>query len=564
MASKLSSFLAELRRRKVYRVATAYVIVGVGILGAAEVILDPLGLETLRPFLVILVLLGFPIALVLAWAYEIKPEEARKVETRGAVLAEASTGGDRKSIVVLPFDNMSPEPGDAYFADGLTEEIITTLSHVRSLRVISRSSAMVLKGTQKDVRTIGRELDVQYVLEGSVRKAGNDLRITAQLIDAISDEHLWAEKYDGVWGNVFEMQEQVSLSIVDALRLSLAPEEKQRLTERPIEDVRAYELYLMARREMWAGTADSLVRARRHLEHGLEILGENVVLLEGLAETHLTAYEAGVGATEARLSDARALVDRIRVLNPDSAYGHYFMGRMERFRGSCAKATEHWRRALAVEANHSASLSFLFHTYALQIGKPEYATPLIDQIVQQDPLNPLTWVSVFWYHMVNSELEEAEASLRKVSSIVGPSEWWEMFDSYRLLWQDRREEALLGIKELIARDTPNLFTEWASLLRAALRGERFEVRTVFSEENWRFGWEDAEAVWLIASAAAFGGQADEALDWLEHAVDRGWINYPLFSQSDPLLENVRKEGRFQVLMDRVKREWEAFEVRQGG
>jgi TolB-like protein len=158
-----------------------------------------------------------------------------------------SVPGDRKSIVVLPFDNMSADPGDAYFSDGLTEEIITNLAHISSLRVISRSSAMVLKGTQKDVRTIGRELDVRFVLEGSVRKAGDDLRITAQLIDAESDAHVWAEKYDGVLEDVFGMQEKVARGIAHALKIRLAAPESERMAHRPFGDIQTYDYYLRAR-----------------------------------------------------------------------------------------------------------------------------------------------------------------------------------------------------------------------------------------------------------------------------------------------------------------------------
>jgi len=134
-----------------------------------------------------------------------------------------------KSIVVLPFENLSPDPDQEYFSDGLTEEVISDLSAVRSLRVISRSSAMTFKGTKKKIAEIAREVNVQYVLEGSVRKAGNSLRITAQLIDAQNDAHIWAEKYSGTLDDVFDIQEKVSRSIVETLKVVLTSEEKQKI-----------------------------------------------------------------------------------------------------------------------------------------------------------------------------------------------------------------------------------------------------------------------------------------------------------------------------------------------
>ncbi len=184
----------------------------------------------------------------------------------------------QKSIVVLPFENMSADPDNEYFSDGLTEEIITDLSQVEALRVISRASAMQLKGTEKDIKAISRELQVQYVLAGSVRKAGNKIRITSQLIDPMSDAHLWAEKYSGTLEDVFDIQEKVSRSIVDALKLKLKPEEQEKIAERPIPNVQAFECYLRARPEMLRFTEGGLKRALRHLENGVDLIGENALL----------------------------------------------------------------------------------------------------------------------------------------------------------------------------------------------------------------------------------------------------------------------------------------------
>jgi len=163
-----------------------------------------------------------------------------------------------KSIVVLPFEDMSPGKDNEYFSDGLTEEIITDLSHIHDLLVISRSSAMTFKGTKQTIPEIVKKVNVRYVLEGSVRKAGNSLRITAQLIDATTDAHLWAEKYSGTLDDVFDIQEKVSRSIVDALKVKLSPKEKKQIAERPIDNVQAYECYLRAMREMQRGTEDGI------------------------------------------------------------------------------------------------------------------------------------------------------------------------------------------------------------------------------------------------------------------------------------------------------------------
>ncbi len=161
-----------------------------------------------------------------------------------ALLAEAKEAEpETKSIVVLPFENLSPDTDNQYFADGLTEELITDLSQVSRLRVVSRTSAMMYKGAHKSIQTIAREIGVQYALEGTVRKAGTTLRITAQLVDTSCDAHVWAGKFSGTLEDVFDIQERVSREIVDALKLKLTPEEDRRMAERPVDNVAAYDSY---------------------------------------------------------------------------------------------------------------------------------------------------------------------------------------------------------------------------------------------------------------------------------------------------------------------------------
>jgi len=166
--------------------------------------------------------------------------------TPGTTVAETET----QAIVVLPFENLSPDPDNEYFVDGLTEELITDLSQVSSLRVVSRTSAMTFKGARKSIPSIAREMGVQYALEGTVRKAGNSLRITAQLIDTSCDAHVWAGKFTGTLDDVFDIQEKVSREIVDALKVKLTPEEDRRMAARPVDSAAAYDSYLRALEEI--------------------------------------------------------------------------------------------------------------------------------------------------------------------------------------------------------------------------------------------------------------------------------------------------------------------------
>ncbi len=176
---------------------------------------------------------------------------ASAAEFATALMAESAEAEDElKSIVVLPFENLSPDPDNEYFVDGLTEEIITDLSQVSRLHVVSRTSTMMFKGARKSIQAIAQEVGVQYALEGTVRKAGNSLRITAQLIDTSCDAHVWAGKFSGSLDDVFDIQERVSREIVDALKVRLTPEEDRRMAQRPIDNVEAYYSYLRAIEEI--------------------------------------------------------------------------------------------------------------------------------------------------------------------------------------------------------------------------------------------------------------------------------------------------------------------------
>ena len=300
----------------------------------------------------------------------------------------------QKKIVVLPFENMSNEPDQEYFSDGLTEEIIADLCKLSSLHVISRTSAMVFKGSKKDVRTIGQELNVRYVLEGSVRKSGNKLRITAQLIDAPNDAHLWAEKFNGTLDDVFDIQEKVSHAIVDSLKLELTPQERAQLIEKSPVDPEAHELYLGGRYHINGVTHSELTIAIQHFEDAIRKEPNYALAYAGLAcaynylgwfggvarEVFPKSKQAAIRALEIdeTLAEAHSVlgyaatfydwdwaaaereIERAIALNPNYAEGylHYswYLGSQLRFeegRAAIVKAGELDPLSLVIQANMS-------------------------------------------------------------------------------------------------------------------------------------------------------------------------------------------------------------------
>ena len=243
-----------------------------------------------------------------------------------AVPGAAQRQPDAPFIAVLPFTNLSPDPENEYFSDGLTEEVITDLSQIRAVRVISRASAMRLKGVAGDLQTIGRALNVHCLLQGSVRRAGNHLRVTAQLIDIERDEHIWADKYNGTMDDVFAIQEALSRKIVGALKVTLTAEEDVQIAAQPIDNLQAYECYLRARHAYTRFTRQGVEEGLRHLDEGLSMAGPNALLYG--AKGHAYFILAAIDSYRHRehLKTCRALAEKIFELEPDSARGDALLG----------------------------------------------------------------------------------------------------------------------------------------------------------------------------------------------------------------------------------------------
>ena len=291
----------------------------------------------------------------------------------------------RKAIVVLPFANLSPDPDNAYFADGLMEEVIADLSRVRALTVISRTSSVKLKETDWDLRRIGRELNVRYALEGSVRRAGSALRITAQLIDLETDAHLWAEKYSGTVDDVFDLQERLSRQIVEALRITLSPPEDREIAARPIADIRAFEYYQRARQEYYRQTAEGMVAARALAEHGLAVVGPTRRSTGCWAPCTPGRRSFLGGDEETTLREAEACARRAFELNPSSAQGLSIMGQVAYRRGQAGEAVRLLTQACAADPNNPDAMHQLGGAYLLG-GRIGPMREVLTRLVELDPL----------------------------------------------------------------------------------------------------------------------------------------------------------------------------------
>ncbi len=468
---------------------------------------------------------------------------------------------EQASIVVLPFENLSPDPDQEYFADGLTEEVIADLSKIRTLRVIARTSAMAFKGVKKRVAEIARELDVRYVLEGSVRKAGNNLRITAQLVDAVQDAHLWAEKYSGTLDDVFDIQERVSHAIVEALRLQLSPDERRRLGERPIRDVSAHECYLRARHEIELFTRDSLDRAVSYLKSALEIMGPCAEVYAGLAWAHWNYVNIGAEQEEGIARTEEFAREALR-LDPEHAPTLAVLGWVEStFRGRQQEAARLLKRALAVNPSESLALAGLANVCVQFVGKFAAALPLIQRLERLDPVNVMTQGIRGCAELYAGRFDSALEPFRRFQRLQRDGPMGRFYVSLVLAYLGRTEEAL-GLLEPTGPTASgeDAFAALGLMLAGALRRDREGVRRLLTPAVEKTFRRDAGYSHHLAGVLALAGAREEALNWLENAVDRGFMNHAFLAAQDPFLESLRDEPRYRDLVQRARDAWERFEV----
>jgi non-specific serine/threonine protein kinase len=463
------------------------------------------------------------------------------------------------SILVLPFANLSAEPESDYFSEGLTDEIITDLSSVQALRVISRTSAMQLKGTGKDIRTIGRDLEVQYVLEGTVRRVGNALRITAKLIDAVLDNPLWAQKYSGDVQDVFDIQERISRAIVAALQLKLSSREDRRLAARPLEDIQAYEFYLRARQELFRFSADALDRARDYLGQGMQIVGDSLMLRSALGYAHWQYVNTGASTDPSHLHKARECALRCLELDPESPHGHRLLGLIALKNGTIQEVVRHLKRARQLDPNDSETLFWLAVMLGFA-GRAEVGGPVAERLLKIDPLTPMYQVVPGWLALMKGDFARAPQAFRRAIEMDATNPILRVTYGHILALNGRGAEAC-EVFDALARDQPTgFFTQMGRVVKAALLGQRETVLAGVTEELQIVCSADCQYAWMLAECFTLVGEKDAAAGWLAKAVASGCWNYRLLAEWDPFLGALRGEPAFERVLEELKPAWEAFEA----
>ncbi len=422
----LGNFFAELRRRNVYKVAVAYAVVAWLLIQITTQVFPFFEIPNWAVRLVVLLLLlGFPVALVIAWAFEMTPQGMKRTENispeeklpywsrrkfagfigslalvAAGMLAyqlfgpkqnptQATTAAE-KSIAVLPFDNFNRDPENAYFADGIQDEILTRLSRIEDLKVISRTSTHRYKSSPENLPEIAKQLGVAHVLEGSVQKAGDQVRVTVQLIRAATDSHVWAETYDRKLTDIFAVESEIAESIAKSLRAKLTPGERRAVTARPTENPDAYDAYLRGL-ALWNGLSvatDAMDRAEEFFRRAVELDPKFAQAWANLSVVQTFIY-AEYDPTTQRLTDAKRALDTAMKLQPDLGDGYFALG-LYRYRGlrDYDGALQAFEAAIERGGARAISLEFAGYVKRRQ-GKWEESLALHEEAAALDPRNAI-------------------------------------------------------------------------------------------------------------------------------------------------------------------------------
>ena len=445
-----------------------------------------------------------------------------------------------KSIIVLPFDNISSDPDQDYFSDGLTEEIITDLSQIRDLLVISRSSAMTFKGARRKIKEIAKEVNVQFVLEGSVRKAGNNLRITAQLIDAVNDTHLWAKKYNGTIDDIFNIQEKVSRSIVDALEMKLHQGEKKQTA-----NLRAYDLYLLGRYYWNKRTEKGLLISIEKFEQAIKLDEDYALAYAGLSDAYYVCAEWNYLPPEEAYQKAIEIAQKALLLDKNIAEVYATLGGIAGdFERNYEKAESLFQAALKLNPNYATTHQW-YADLLTRMGRFDEAITYIKQALQLDPLSAIKNYAcgLIYYHAgaYDDSLLQCKETLKL--DLEFPMARFMMFLCY--FHKGLMIEAIEEYHKVLIQGSSDAEYEKAREIYDNYGTKGFLDFIINLELN-----NPNPSSRYLAVFYSLSGDNQKALDYLEYNVNTYTSEYQ-YIKVEPAYTNLRAEPRFLALISKI-------------
>jgi TolB-like protein/Tfp pilus assembly protein PilF len=585
------SLFNELKRRNVFRVVIVYMAVSWLVAQVLQLVFVSFGTpDWVMKTLLALLATGLPFVVFFSWAFEMTPEglkpehevdrsqsithkTSRKLDfiiigvmavalvyfvydksmhsaERDAAFAEAMTlavseqaDTDEvpteydKSIAVLPFVNMSSDPEQEYFSDGLSEELLNLLAKIPELRVSARTSSFSFKGQNLEIAEIAARLNVTHVLEGSVRKSGNQVRITAQLIKADNGFHLWSESYNRTLDDVFAIQDEIGAAVVEQLKVTLlgaTPSAQE-------TDPEAYALFLQARHLSRQETEESLARSNDLYQQVLKLDSDYAAAWSGLATNYQRQASLGLIPREEGFDLAREAANRALVINPDYAPALGILGQIHTLSDrDLAAAARYLERALTLESSNIEILRFAATLYRA-LGRLERAIAVCEYMVTLDPVNNLGYFNLGMMSHYSGKPDTAIIALETALSLSPGRIAAQIFIGEALLLKGEPEAALEAVllEDSIWRliDLPMIYHALGRAVDSdAALAELIEEQTQKSAYN-------------IAYVLAFRGEADRAFEWLDKAVqygDTGLLDLPI----QPLFANIHDDPRWMPFLER--------------
>ena len=580
-------FFAELKRRNVYKVAVAYAIVGWLLVQIATQVFPFLEIPNwVVRLVIVLVAAGFPIALVIAWAFELTPEGIKRTEDvdlaasarqprkrawifvviGGATLSiglffigryvgrttvsAAGTELPAKSIAVLPFDNLSRDPDNAFFAEGVQDEIVTRLAKVADLKVIARTSTQRFKSAPENLPDIAKQLGVANILEGSVQRANDQVRVNVQLINALTSTHLWAEIYDRKLTDIFEVESDIAKTIADTLRAKLTGSEKQMIAAQPTSDTTAYELYHKGRSLWEKRSGDNIPKAISFYEQAIAHDPNYALAYAGLADAYiLLPYYTATAQRDVSGKAKDAALKALR-LDPNLAEAHAAVGKVLNFAEiDLAGSIREFQSAIELKPNYATAHHWLGAGPLVDLGQFEDAIAHGKRAIELDPLSPIINADLGLTLYFARRYDDAGAQLRKALAIDSTFAY-SLYNLGMVLQSKGDLHGAIAQYEKAKQFSDDPHISALSGAAKALAGDKNAALQTLTDLD-KINQHREVLAYSRALLHLSLNNKDEALRWLEQSfADQDGSNVgPI--KVDPMLDPLHGDPRFEALVQKV-------------
>ncbi len=455
---------------------------------------------------------------------------------------------DKHRIAILPFSNISPDPKEEYFADGMTEELISTLSTISNLRVIARTSVMKYKGTSKGISEIGQELKTGTLLEGSIRKVENRVRATVQLIDASTEEHLWAQSYDREIKDVFAIQSDIAHNVAQALKLRLPANEKERIEKIPTTNMEAYVLYLKGRSHQIRSSATELNTAIKYYQEAVEREPRYALAYAGLSGCYWSLRFIGQLSRAEAFPKQKEFAKRALELDDNLAEAHLTMAVVLRDEWDWAGTERETRKAIELNPN-LASAHSSYSLLLLLLGRIEESVSEVERALQLDPISPATsnmaGTSYLYARNYDKAIQHLKNALELDSSIATAQENL----GFAYVCKGMVEEGIVEIQKANAISEGKDAVILADLAWAYSKAGKVDEARKILDGLVTTAKQGSGATTAIAGIYSILGERDSAFDWLQRAYDDHSISVSI--NVEWWFDNIRMDPRFSALLEKM-------------